>query len=134
MKSALFAILLSAASSSAADKEFSRFIRAIHTVEAQGQYHAQAGDQGRAIGPLQIHYKYWADAVEYDSTLGGKYHDCHKFDYSVRVMRACLSRYAPKAMANHDWKTLARIHNGGPDGHVKPATLKYWAEVKKYLR
>lgn len=28
---------------------------------------------------------------------------------------------------------LARMHNGGPRGYTKTATLRYWEKVKKYL-
>jgi len=28
---------------------------------------------------------------------------------------------------------LARIHNGGPRGYLKPATLKYWLKVQRLL-
>jgi hypothetical protein len=28
---------------------------------------------------------------------------------------------------------LARIHNGGPRGHLNPNTIKYWNKIKKEL-
>jgi hypothetical protein len=48
-------------------------------------------------------------------------------------MLAYFARYAPKALESKDWQTLARVHNGGPKGHTKKATLGYWAKVQKEL-
>lgn len=128
------AVLVTFSAQAETDKEFNRFARAINHVEAQGKrHHVRPGDGGRAIGPLQIHWSYWHDAVQSDSSLGGAYADCKRWDYSVRVMKACLTRYAPQAMANKDWQTLARIHNGGPTGPSESATKKYWTMVKKVM-
>jgi hypothetical protein len=41
-----------------------------------------------------------------------------------------MTRHAPKNATAED---LARIHNGGPKGHTKKATLKYWDKVKKEM-
>jgi hypothetical protein len=51
-------------------------------------------------------------------------------DYSKRVATAYLERYAPAAWKAGDVETLARVHNGGPRGHLKPATKGYGARVK----
>ena len=88
------------------------------------------GDSGRAIGPYQIWRTYWADAIAYDPSIGGTYEDCRSAAYAERVMVAYWSRYAP------DWKpqTLARIHNGGPQGHKHSKTLQYWNRVNALMR
>ena len=39
-----------------------------------------------------------------------------------------------KALEELDLKTLARIHNGGPDGAKKISTLFYWTKVRKQLQ
>jgi hypothetical protein len=41
-----------------------------------------------------------------------------------------MDRYAPKGASD---EVLARIHNGGPKGYKKTATVKYWNKVKKEL-
>lgn len=136
MKMILLAIVLVTLSAKAAetDKEFNRFAKAINHVEAKGKRHqVRPGDGGKAIGPLQIHKSYWHDAVQSNPSLGGSYSDCKGWDYSVRVMRAYLMRYAPDALASKDWHILARVHNGGPTGHSEKATKKYWSKVKKVL-
>lgn len=116
------------------DKDFNRFAKAINHVEANGKRNqVRPGDGGKAIGPLQIHRSYWRDAVQSSPSLGGSYSDCKRWDYSVRVMRAYLMRYAPEALASKDWHILARIHNGGPTGPNERATKKYWSKVKKAL-
>lgn len=40
-----------------------------------------------------------------------------------------MKRYA----TNKTVQEIARIHNGGPTGHTKKATLEYWDKVKAYL-
>lgn len=106
------------------------FLAAIRQVESHGNDKA-VGDGGKAIGPYQIWHSYWKDATEFDKTLGGSYQDCYDPAYAARVVRAYMARYAPKGAS---LETLARIHNGGPKGHQKEATLAYWAKVQKELK
>jgi len=107
---------------------------AIEKVETGGQRDpANAiGDGGKALGPLQIHKVYWLDAVDHDPSLvanGETYDSVRDRAYARRVVMAYWSRYAK----SWDAETLARIHNGGPKGHTKRATLGYWAKVKAKL-
>lgn len=89
------------------------------------------GDGGRAIGMYQIHRAYWQDAVDHDPSIGGTYRDCYDPAYAERIVRAYLSRYAPRGAT---LEQLARIHNGGPKGHLKKATLGYWTKVRDALQ
>lgn len=102
------------------------FFRALHIVETGGKRGAILGDNGAALGPLQIHKAYHAD-----SRIGGDYSRCSGLDYSKRVVSAYLQRYAPAAWAAGDVSTLARIHNGGPRGNTKSATISYAAKVSR---
>ena len=102
------------------------FWRALHLVETSGRHGPILGDNGRALGPLQIHRAYHADA-----RIGGDYARCADLDYSRRVVSAYLQRYAPAAWAAGDVTTLARIHNGGPAGARKSATMNYGAKVAR---
>ena len=104
----------------------SSFFRALHIVETSGRTGAILGDNGKALGPLQIHKAYHADA-----RVGGDYSRCADLDYSKRVVSAYLQRYAPAAWAAGDVTTLARIHNGGPRGATNPATVNYAAKVAR---
>jgi hypothetical protein len=105
------------------------FWRALHLVETGGRRGAILGDNGKALGPLQIHRAYWQDA-----RVGGRYEDCADFDYSKRVAAAYLRRYAPEAWDKGDIFTLARIHNGGLNGARKPATIPYAQKVLRNIK
>jgi len=101
------------------------FWRAIHLVETSGRTGPILGDGGRALGPLQIHKSYHSD-----SRMAGDYSRVAELDYSKRVATAYLKRYAPAAWAAGAVETRARVHNGGPRGHLKQATKGYAAKVK----
>jgi len=105
------------------------FFAALHQVETGGALGATLGDNGKALGPLQIHRAYHAD-----SRVGGDYARCADLEYSKKVVNAYLKRYAPAAWESGDVATLARIHNGGPKGHLKPATLKYSQKVLRVIK
>jgi len=89
------------------------------------------GDGGKAIGQYQIWREYWQDAVDFDPSIGGSYKDCMDKAYSEKIIRAYWKRYAPKGAT---LEQLARIHNGGPKGHTRTATLKYWKKIVKAMR
>ena len=109
-------------------------VDALIIVESSGQDDA-VGDNGNAIGCLQIWEIYWIDATE-RSGIGGSYKDCFKRDYAIKVFDAYMKRYAREAWTNpekFDAEKVARIHNGGPRGYKKKATKKYWEKVQKAL-
>tara|TARA_Y100001963_G_C6749110_1_gene433182 strand:+ start:177 stop:755 length:579 start_codon:yes stop_codon:yes gene_type:complete len=88
------------------------------------------GDGGRSLGPYQISYPYWLDAVQKHPEIGGLYEDVRNPWYAELVMLAYWSRYAPDSK----FETLCRIHNGGPRGHLKlSATQSYWEKVESCL-
>ena len=108
----------------------SDLVDAIHMVETSGRTGPIKGDNGAALGPLQIHKSYWIDA-----NLPGKYSDCADLTYSKRVFRAYMARYATERRLGRPVtdEDRARIHNGGPNGYKKKATLPYWNKVRKEL-
>lgn len=120
----LFILLLIGYSCSAGD-----LVSAIHKVESSGRIGKILGDGGKALGPLQIHYKTWKDAVEFDKSIKGKYKDCSDLNYSKKIFIAYLNKYA----AGKSLEERARIWNGGPQGHKKAETKKYWNKVKQLL-
>jgi hypothetical protein len=122
MKSALLILALCATAHAAPPDSF---FRALHVVETSGRTGPIIGDGGKALGPLQIHRSY-----HQDSRVAGDYSRVADLDYSKRVATAYLKRYAPAAWAAGDVETLARVHNGGPKGHLKPATKGYGVRVK----
>jgi hypothetical protein len=109
------------------------FFRALHAVETGGRLGAIKGDNGAALGPLQIHKSYWLD-----SGVKGSYSQCSGLAYSRAVVSAYMRRYAPKAWASGDCRALAMTHNGGPNAMKatgkKLANLNaYWAKISKQL-
>lgn len=107
-------------------------LNAICLVESGGREDV-VGDNGKAIGPYQIHREYWQDALEFDPSIGGKYKDCVSRGYSEKVVAAYMRRYAQKAWNACDAEVISRIHNGGPQGYKKEATVKYWHRVRSIL-
>ena len=105
------------------------FWRALHLVETSGRQGPILGDNGRSLGPLQISRAYFTD-----SRVAGTYEQVVDLPFARRVVSAYLQRYAPKAWAAGDVETLARIHNGGPRGDKKQATVNYAAKVRRAMR
>jgi hypothetical protein len=122
MKRALLLLALAATAHAAPPDSF---WRALHIVETSARTGPIIGDGGRALGPLQIHRAYHAD-----SRVAGDYSRVADLDYSKRVATAYLKRYAPAAWKAGDVEVLARVHNGGPRGHLKSATKGYGVRVK----
>ena len=110
-----------------------RILDAICQVESSGGTNKADGDGGKAIGPFQIWRIYWTDATSYDKSLGGTYQDCRDRVYAEKVVIAYWKRFCPDALANDDFETLARVHNGGPNGAKKERTKEYWLKVQKAL-
>jgi hypothetical protein len=120
--------LLALASASHAEPPES-FWRALHQVETSGRHGAIFGDNGKSLGPLQISRAYHAD-----SRVAGSYEQVTDLAYARRVATSYLKRYAPQAWAQGDVETLARVHNGGPAGARKQATLPYADKVRRAMR
>jgi hypothetical protein len=104
-------------------------ITALIAVESSGNDLA-IGDNGRAIGPLQIHR--------------GVVHDVNRFtgsNYQWQQMtnrvqaRAVCEAYLKHYGKNCTTEQLARKWNGGgPAGDKKKATEAYWNKVRKHLK
>jgi hypothetical protein len=106
---------------------FDRIFRAIVQVESGGNLKA-VGDNGQAIGPAQIHMAYVRDAQDVDPGITPDMR--WTLEGSKRIMRAYMIRHkVPLTNA----EMVARVHNGGPQGYLKPATLVYWKKVKNAL-
>jgi hypothetical protein len=104
-----------------------RLLDAIAVVESHDNPGA-VGDHGRALGMYQIHRSYWAEGTE---LLGvtWKYRDARDPQKARQVVRAYLSYYGRgKTLLD-----MARIHNGGPRGYRKAATLAYARKIEQVL-
>jgi hypothetical protein len=107
--------------------ELELLLDAIAEVES-GNNSSAVGDRGRAIGMYQLHRGYWRDGIRILKV---------KWDYSL-AFKAEKSRRVVKAYLLHYGKgrsllDMARIHNGGPNGYEKKATVPYARKIAKIL-
>ena len=87
------------------------------------------GDQGRAIGCLQIHKAVVLDV----NRITGSHYRWESMTNRVQARAVCaayLTHYGRGATTEQ----LARRWNGGPTGDRKTATVAYWAKVKKAIK
>ena len=109
----------------------SRLCTAIRIVETGGHPDpANAVGAAGEIGPLQITEAAWIDALEYNPSIGGEYQDCRDLEYSQQIFLAYLDRYSQYGDSS---EVLARIWNGGPNGHTKESTKSYWGRVQRAM-
>ena len=108
-------------------------LAALIAVESSGRAHA-VGDGGQAVGILQIHP---ATVVDVNRIAGTSYTLSDRTDpaKAQAMCRIYLSHYASKARLGRaaTAQDMARIWNGGPQGHRSRSTLKYWARVQRAM-
>lgn len=113
----------------AGQTDLNKFIQALNQVETGGKSGKIIGDNGAALGPLQIHYEYWLD-----SKTPGKYSQVVDYEYSKKVATNYFKLYGREYLARGDWESLARLHNAGLGWkRNKKATNLYWNKVNRAL-
>jgi hypothetical protein len=105
-----------------------KLITALIAVESGGRDSA-IGDNGRAIGPLQIH----RGVVQDVNRITGSNYQWQQMTNRVQA-RAVCEAYLKHYGKGCTTEQLARRWNGGPAGDRKSATEAYWAKVKKHLK
>lgn len=110
--------------------------RAIGHVESGNNDETPPGDGGQSHGRYQIKLDYWQDAWGLDdvrpvTNAMRRQHIADVTDPAMarETMLRYWRRYCPEALDAGDWRTLARVHNGGPRGATKAATEAYAADV-----
>ena len=109
------------------------FLNAIAGIESQGDDAAVNAAEG-AHGRYQIRAPYLDDA---NAILGTAYSldDMHNADTAERVVRAYLTYYGDAYERRTGQaatpEVLARIHNGGPRGAERDATLPYLEKFRR---
>jgi len=103
---------------------FDDFFQALVWVESRGKTNA-IGDNGRSFGPAQISRAYFQDAQAVEPDL--KWDEVFTVEGSKRIFRAYMRRWK---IPETDFERMARVHNGGPKGDQKDATLPYWRKVQ----
>ena len=97
-------------------------------VESSGNDQA-IGDNGRAIGALQIHKSVVLD-VNRITGSNYRHQDMTNRVAAMAVCQAYLEHYG----RGKSLEEQARIWNGGPSGHKKAATVSYWRRVQRNLK
>lgn len=110
-----------------------KIIDALWQIESSRRVGPVVGDNGNALGPLQIWEAYWLDATRFDPGLGGEYVDVADLFYAVAVTQRYMERYAGEAWRVGNAEVIARTHNGGPTGPQRVSTLGYWDKVRDEL-
>ena len=103
-------------------------ISALMIVES-GNNDQAIGDQGRAIGCLQIHK---AVVLDVNKFTGSHYR--HQDMTNRAQARAVCQAYLEHYGKGKTLEQQARIWNGGPTGDRKPVTLAYWRRVQKAIK
>ena len=108
------------------------FIEALIHVESKGDTFA-VGDNGRAIGVLQIHPIMVREVNRILEKKGIQrsytYNDRYDYDKSIEMFLIWKDYY-------HKYSTyekIARCWNGGPRGHTKYCTKRYWYKVSYFI-
>jgi soluble lytic murein transglycosylase-like protein len=111
----------------------SNLITALIAVESAGNDLA-IGDNGRAIGPLQIH----RGVVQDVNRFTGSHYRWESMTNRVQARAVCAAYLTHYSKSNSSKQAtieeLARRWNGGPTGDRKAATVGYWKKVKKEIK
>ncbi len=129
----LLAIRGCATRAAAQPLDVDRLLPALEQVESSGNP-AAVGDGGRALGILQIWDVVVADVNRVHRT---SYVHADAFDpvKAREICRLYLAIYCTPGRLGRQptMEDAARIWNGGPNGHRKKETIKYWQKVARRL-
>lgn len=137
MKSCLIAFLcvLTAFSVNAVEVS-SRLIHALKMAESGCKSDA-IGDNGKAVGILQLHKVYVDDANRIVGYNKYSYNDRHDVRKSEEITRIVLAHYGDiyecKAGKPCTDEVLARIHNLGYSNWDSELGVIYWNKVKQFM-
>ena len=104
------------------------FILALIAVESGGNDGA-VGDNGRALGCLQIHAGVVADVNRVAGTKF-KHRDALDRRNAIYMCRIYLWHHCPPGAS---LEVMARTWNGGPSGVYSSKTDNYWSKVRHHL-
>ena len=107
----------------------SNLISALIIVESSGNDLA-IGDNGRAVGPLQIH----RGVVQDVNRFTGSHYQWQQMTNRAQARAVCAA-YLTHYGKGKTTEEQARIWNAGPQGHKKKtATQAYWLKVQRNLK
>jgi hypothetical protein len=130
LATALIAVLPLALSG---QSQIDKLIPALVQVESNGNVRA-VGDGGRSLGYLQISKEV---VIDVNRLTGSSYRHSDAFNPAKAnaICKAYLAHYASAGRLGREptFADLARIWNGGPEGHRKASTIRYWRKVSSQL-
>lgn len=115
-----------------------KLLTALIAVESSGNDSA-LGDNGNSHGCLQIGWAVVADVNKARERRGAPAFTFPKDTYdrtkAKAICREYLNIYCTEKRLGREptQEDAARMWNGGPNGHKKVATEKYWAKVQREL-
>ncbi len=129
-------VMLMGANEDHKDREGRSFFWAMVQKESSHSPNPPAGDEGKAVGPLQI----WPITVKDVNRIGKlrgwpityTLEDRNDLWMSLDMFYLYQSHYAAYYK---DWSAegMAKRWNGGPNGHTQASTEEYWGEVEDLL-
>lgn len=92
---------------------------------SQSNPNEAVGDEGESLGSLQIQKPYFDDAMlkyNTDTDLQNafpelknvKYDNVKNKDTAQKIVYVYAKKYEPELLQKKDYKSIARLHNGGP--------------------
>jgi hypothetical protein len=117
----------------------SSLILILIAVESGGEKNPNlaVGDNGRAVGCLQIHESYWREGCEFlgkDWPLADRTSRAKSVAVTLAYLRHYGAAYERRTGRQATIEVYSRIHNAGPAGWRKPCALKYWHRVQKEIK
>lgn len=113
-------------------KKPDQLLEAIIYVESRGN-DSIMGDQGKAVGCLQI-WEIMVRQVNQDlKLLGSDKHFTYNDRWNCEKSKEMFNIWRDYHHSKSSYEKIARNWNGGPNGHKKLTTIKYWNRVKRYL-
>lgn len=116
-----------------------KLMRAMEHQESSGNPHAVGPVyRGNAsIGILQLHHDFVDECNRIMGMIDGRTQRWtydERYDVTAsRDMVLCWHMYYCVHTGDVSAEGIARRHNGGPRGHLKPETLAHWEKVKARL-
>jgi hypothetical protein len=94
------------------------------------------GDNGKAVGCLQIHPIIVSDVNRIYKThykLSDRKNIKKSIEICIKYLKHYGAYYTKKTGKKVNAQVYSRIWNGGPSGYKKEATKKYWGKVKNHI-
>lgn len=113
------------------EHKIEKLLDAIRKVESQNGIYIY-GRNGE-IGPYQIKKIVIDDVNRIFGKNVYEYDDALNEESARNICRFYIEYWSKKRGCYGNNEMMARIWNGGPNGHIKKSTLQYWSKIKEVL-